>query len=170
MDRMLAREFALNELEKWELTEKGWTFSFNNALSYAGICYEDEKEIRISGPICDVETEDFIKDTILHETAHALAGNKHAHGIVWQGWARKVGCSTNATYEPSEQQKLARLAKVKYVMCFEDRVIKTYLRKPNRKTIANLPYTWLPGMKEETYGKLTVHVYNPKVHTEFLTT
>jgi len=30
-------------------------------------------------------------DTLLHETAHALAGPKAYHGPVWKAWARKLG-------------------------------------------------------------------------------
>ena len=168
MEKETCRNFAHEELKKWGLTEKGWKFTFNRALSYAGYCEPNKKEIRISGPICEVETEEFIKDTVLHEIAHALAGCEHGHDTVWQSWARKVGASTAATYHESKAIKNAKLAKAKYVMCFEGKVVKPYLRKPAASTFSKVPFMWLRNRKDETYGKLTIEVYNPSLHVEFI--
>jgi predicted SprT family Zn-dependent metalloprotease len=168
MDRNECKQFAFDELEKWGLLEKGWTFEFNNAISYAGICYGKERQIRISGPICDVKDADFIKDTVRHEIAHALAGVGHAHDEVWQKWAREVGCSTDVTYKNCDAIEALKMSKVKYVMLFEDKIVKTYLRKPNIKTLRTLSNRYVPGMKAETLGKLKVFNYVPSIHKEFL--
>jgi len=160
------RAFAHKEMEKWGLV--GWTFSFNNAISYAGVCYGNKKEIRLSKPICKIESDDFIKDTIRHEIAHAKAGCRHGHDIVWQNWARKIGASTDACYEESRAIKEVRMSRVKYVMCFGGQVVQTYLRRPNKKTVATIKERWIPGIKEETFGNLYFENYNPLVHTKFL--
>ena len=162
-----ARQFAHKQMDNHGLVLKGWTFSFNKALTYAGICYEDKKEIRLSKAICEIESDDFIKDTILHEIAHALVGNKHGHDVVWQNCAKKIGTSTDATYVESEAIEKAKLAKTKYVMCFDGKIVQTYLRKPNKKTIANVKNIWMTGRKDETIGKLYIESYNPKIHVEF---
>lgn len=34
-----------------------------------------------------------IQDTVLHEIAHAIVGNKHHHDRVWKDCAQRIGCS-----------------------------------------------------------------------------
>mgnify|MGYP003643932769 CR=1 FL=1 len=161
-----ARKFAHEQLSKYNLT--GWKFSFNRSLTYAGICYgSPANEIRISKPICEVESAEFIKDTILHEIAHAIVGTHHMHDIVWQECAKRIGCSPDATYEESEAIIKAKLAKTKYVMCFGDKIVKLYLRKPNQKTFSTIKNYWVKGDKEQSQGKLKLVAYNPSVHLEF---
>ena len=36
---------------------------------------------------------DHIRDTILHEIAHALVGPCHGHDAVWRQKAREIGCT-----------------------------------------------------------------------------
>ena len=38
------------------------------------------------------DNEDNIKDTVLHEIAHAIAGNHHHHDAVWKSCCIAVGC------------------------------------------------------------------------------
>ena len=37
-------------------------------------------------------TEENVKNTLLHEIAHALAGHEHNHDEVWKATARSIGC------------------------------------------------------------------------------
>lgn len=37
--------------------------------------------------------EEDIKDTVLHEIAHAIVGGKHHHDCVWKACCNKIGCS-----------------------------------------------------------------------------
>jgi hypothetical protein len=58
-----------------------------------GFCLVGLKQIHIT-PFCIQRCTPLeIKDTVLHEIAHALVGNgvKHAHGVEWQGMAEKIG-------------------------------------------------------------------------------
>ena len=116
----------------------------------------------------EVKSLDFILDTIRHEIAHALVGPGHGHSIVWQHAAKQVGADTSATYEECDNIEKLRLSKVKYVMCFEDKIVQTYMRKPNKKTLATLSTRWARGFEELTYGKLKVVSYDPSVHVAFL--
>lgn len=34
-----------------------------------------------------------IQDTVLHEIAHAIAGNEHHHDRVWRDCAQRIGCT-----------------------------------------------------------------------------
>ena len=169
MDREALRTIAHEEMIKWGLSQDGWIFKFNNALSCAGMCYDVDKEIRISGPICDIKSLDFMLDTVRHEIAHAKAGNEHSHDAVWLDWAKKVGCTDlSVTYQECDAIEQLRRSKAKYVCCFGDKIVKLYLRKPNAKTIATIKDRWAPGHKAETKGKLYFAVFDPKVHVEYL--
>ena len=166
MDITEVRVLALAEMNKWGLIKDGWSFSFNRALTYAGICYlGEEKEIRLSKPIMQVKDQAFVLDTIRHEIAHALSDD-HTHGSEWQKWARKVGCSIAATYRSCKKEKDLRKERTKYVMCYKGLIVKRYLRKPAQKTFSNIKGHWLKGIKEESKGKLYIEAYNPKIHVK----
>ncbi len=161
-------KITIEELTKWNLLSKGWKLSMIQATSYAGRCDPKKKEIQISEPISKIETDAFTIETIKHEIAHALAGCHNQHNHVWKRWAIKVGCIPKATYKSTEAQDDLRLAKTKYVMCFGDLIVKSYLRKPNKKTISNIGNYWAVGHKARTNGKLEIKVYNPATHKEFI--
>lgn len=168
MNLVELKQFAESELVLWNLQEKGWTVVFGTAHTVAGTCNPKRKEIRLSKSIAEVETDAFNIDTVRHEIAHALAGCHNNHNQVWKFWARKVGCSTRATYEESEAINKLVFAKTKYVMCFENLIVQTYMRKPAKKTIRNIASFWATGRKEETVGKLKIYHFNPAIHKEFL--
>lgn len=161
-------KLASDELIKWGLDDKGWSFQFNQAHTYAGLCRPKGKTIEISEPLAKVSTEEFILDTIRHEVAHALAGCHNQHNHVWKAWARKVGATPKVTYKEDDAQKALLMSKVKWVMCFGDKIVSTYLRKPNKKTLATLAGRYATGFKKETLGKLSVVAYNPNIHKEYL--
>ena len=169
MNLIEIKELAYIELEKWGLIEKGWNFTFNRAIGYAGFCNPKLKEIQLSKPISLVETDLFILDTIRHEIAHALVGCHNQHNHIWKRKALEVGCSTNAvTYKESKAIQDVRLTKTKYVMCYDGKIVQAYMRKPAAKTFANIGTFWATHRKAETEGKLYIEVYNPAVHTEFI--
>lgn len=160
---------AYIELEKWGLIEKGWNFTFNRAIGFAGYCNPRPKEIQLSKPIALVSTDVFILDTIRHEIAHALVGCHNQHNHIWKRKAIEVGCTTNdVTYKESKEILDLRLSKTKYVMCYSGKIVHAYLRKPAAKTFANIGAFWAKHRKAETVGKLYIEVYNPAIHTEFI--
>ncbi|MFT5348844.1 MAG: putative SprT family Zn-dependent metalloprotease [Bacteroidia bacterium] len=164
MNKIEIVQFAEQKLEEHGLAQKGWIFTFNQAITYAGICDTLIKEIQLSQPISKVETQDFIVDTILHEIAHAIVGAWHNHDRVWKACAKRIGARPEATYTDSESITSLRLSKTKYVICFGAEIVQLYLRKPNKKTIANITEYWIPKRKEETEGNLKIEVYNSSIH------
>jgi predicted SprT family Zn-dependent metalloprotease len=84
-------------MKKYGLIEKGWRFGLDRAKTRCGICDYDAKLISISRLYIQdsIVPFDDIKNTILHEIAHALAGNDAAHGPVWKQVARSIGCNGN---------------------------------------------------------------------------
>ena len=79
----LLREHGLND----------WKFGFDLSKSRAGVCNYGPKVITLSVTFCLKATEEQIRDVILHEIAHALAGFKAAHGPKWKKIATSIGCS-----------------------------------------------------------------------------
>jgi len=77
-----------------------WTFKFDNAKRRLGCCNYTRRTISISKPLVLINDEATVRDTILHEIAHALTpGAKH--GPQWKTKCREIGakperCATDA--------------------------------------------------------------------------
>ncbi|MFI2103491.1 SprT-like domain-containing protein [Isoptericola sp. NPDC019693] len=69
----------------------GWTFRFDQARRRAGLCRYDRREISLSGPLTALYEEADVREVVLHEIAHALAGARHGHDAVWRATARSIG-------------------------------------------------------------------------------
>jgi hypothetical protein len=55
-----------------------------------------------------LELPEVLRQTLLHEIAHALAGHDAGHGPEWQDWARKLGVSTDRLMSIELPKKLDR--------------------------------------------------------------
>lgn len=73
-----------------------WAFAFNESDRTLGQCRYRERAIRISRAHALEGKEDDLRDTILHEIAHALAGPQAGHGPRWQATARRLGATPMA--------------------------------------------------------------------------
>jgi len=84
---------ALGErlLAEHGLTE--WRLRFDNAKRRAGACRFDARTISVSRHLMALYDEDDVRDTVLHEIAHALVGPEHGHDAVWRATAHRIGCS-----------------------------------------------------------------------------
>lgn len=131
------KSLALELMKEHGLIQKGWTLRFDNAKRRAGLCRESKLKgnyISLSKVVLPLQTDDAVKDTILHEIAHALVGNKHGHNWVWQRKAKEIGCDGQRCYNSSafvEGGKEALIAQAKYTMtCPECGYIIAAHRKP----------------------------------------
>ncbi len=77
---------------------KKWRFKFDHSTRRAGCCNYRDKMISISFDLARNASDEDIRDTILHEIAHAIIGNKHNHDAVWKEKAREIGCSGKSTH------------------------------------------------------------------------
>lgn len=73
----------------------GWTFGWDNAQRFFGRCYFKTKHISLSKPLTELNKEADIKDVILHEIAHGIAGWEAGHSYDWKRVANNLGCSAN---------------------------------------------------------------------------
>jgi predicted SprT family Zn-dependent metalloprotease len=88
-----AREFSVLLIQE-HLSDKGWLFSFNNRKSYLGICDAKRKTIYLSIPYTEINDWLIMKNTVLHEIAHALEWESHkrmSHSRVWQKYCLQIG-------------------------------------------------------------------------------
>lgn len=70
-----------------------WSLAFDNAKTRAGACRFTRRQISLSRILTRLHDETHVRDTVLHEIAHALVGPGAGHGPVWKEMARAVGCS-----------------------------------------------------------------------------
>ncbi len=105
----LAENLARLLMDEHGLTE--WTFKVNKSSSSAAICKDEQRRIELSQYCLDESDDDEIRDSILHEIAHALLfmqcveetkGDEELavhryyktmkpHGPEWQAMATSVG-------------------------------------------------------------------------------
>ena len=68
-----------------------WTFQFDRAKRRAGSCSHRRQTITLSPHYVLNNSDEDIKDTILHEIAHALAGPRQGHNKVWKAVCIRIG-------------------------------------------------------------------------------
>ena len=70
---------------------RGWTFAFNRSKRDMGLCRYGPKVIELSVHFVARNSAAAIRDTLLHEIAHALVGPGHGHDAVWKQACLRVG-------------------------------------------------------------------------------
>jgi predicted SprT family Zn-dependent metalloprotease len=81
LSRRLMKRFGLST----------WTFGFNRRKRSLGLCRYTERRIELSLHFVAAHDEPSVRDVILHEIAHALAGHKAAHGPLWRAICEAIG-------------------------------------------------------------------------------
>jgi predicted SprT family Zn-dependent metalloprotease len=85
------RRLALELMARHGL--RGWSFAFNRSKLRLGLCRYGPQVIELSIHFIERNSEASIRDTLLHEIAHALAGRAAGHGSLWQTWCRRLGAN-----------------------------------------------------------------------------
>lgn len=73
------------------LPGSAWTFGFDRAVRRAGACHHADRRITVSRHLAERAEEDEVRQVLLHEVAHALAGHRAAHGPRWRAAAARIG-------------------------------------------------------------------------------
>lgn len=81
----------------------GWAFAFDRARVRAGACHHRDRRITLSPWITRAHEEDQVRETLLHEIAHALVGPRHGHDEVWRSRARAIGASGERCYQGGDE-------------------------------------------------------------------
>ena len=90
-----AKQMAIILMDKHGLM--GWRFEFDNSKRRFGVCNYTYRKIGLSKHLVELNPEHIVKNTILHEIAHALTEG-HGHGFIWQQKAIEIGCDGKRCY------------------------------------------------------------------------
>ncbi len=99
MDVTAALGLARALLREHGLT--GWKVSLDRAKTRAGACHFSSRTITLSRPLTRLHSEAEVRDTILHEIAHALVGPQHGHDALWRATAQRIGSTGTRCLDPS---------------------------------------------------------------------
>lgn len=98
-----ARNMAISMMAEHGLdTPSGWTFAWDNARRRFGACSWTRKTISLSRHIVGLNDEHHVRQTVLHEIAHALAGTGEGHGPRWRRIAVSIGDDGSRCYDSNE--------------------------------------------------------------------
>src|SRR3954466_3618137 len=92
MELAQARKLADDLMRLHKLSPK-WSFKFDRSKVSFGKCHYAKKQISLSQHLVELNNEAEVRDTILHEIAHALAPRGAGHGPAWRSVALSIGCN-----------------------------------------------------------------------------
>lgn len=77
-----------------------WNLRFDESIRFLGKCNYRDKTVHLSRSHALDGKDTEIRDTILHEIAHAIAGPKARHGPKWKTIAKQIGAKPRASFKP----------------------------------------------------------------------
>lgn len=70
-----------------------WELTLDRARRRAGLTDHARRRISLSRALMELYDEAEVRETVLHEIAHARVGAAHGHDAVWRAEARRLGAS-----------------------------------------------------------------------------
>lgn len=101
MIKQEAQILAEQLISQFGLTD--YHFEFDNAVERFGYCSEHKKLISLSKQLTELNSQEAVKDTILHEIAHALTPHQN-HNEVWQRVCKAIGGNGQRCYDNNETE------------------------------------------------------------------
>ncbi|MCY2955019.1 MAG: SprT-like domain-containing protein [Planctomycetota bacterium] len=111
MTLLEARQLARTLMKEHALAD--WRFMFDRAKRRFGCCHYRQKLITLSQPLTLLNGENEVRDTLLHEIAHALTP-RDGHGRRWQAQCVQIGAKPATRYSEQAVVSPAR-AEAKYL-------------------------------------------------------
>jgi|SaaInl4_200m_RNA_FD_contig_31_108507_length_1434_multi_15_in_0_out_0_2 hypothetical protein len=135
---------AMDMMEEHGLLDKGWYFDWNRRTTSVGLCNHNKYSISLSKVMTPHRKPSDIRNTILHEIAHALVGHSNGHNRVWREKFIEIGGNGEVGAVDIKDPMIG----VKWVLKSPDGTIyKYYSRRPNRKTLDAVNRLYPSGQK-----------------------
>lgn len=128
MEILQAINIANELMQHHGLIDKGWRFEMDRAKRRFGVCKYRSKQITLSTDLTALNEEKEVRNTILHEIAHALVGPRHGHDAVWKAKAIEIGCTGDRCYGSHVIKPKGNYESV----CPKCKTTKTRHKKPKR--------------------------------------
>ena len=128
--------YAARDLARALMNQHGlsyWVFVFDRARRRFGSCQPRRQCITLSRTLTFLNGEDEVRDTILHEIAHALAPGD-GHGTKWKAQCLRIGARP--------------------IRCYDDDSVETPLRRPARFQIGCPACGWWTERHRRTRRRL----------------
>lgn len=155
MSLVEVRKYAEAKLRKYGL-KQNWKFEYTNKDGRTlGLCNYRERKIILNAPWVKREggLSVEVKDTILHEIAHALTPGA-GHGKVWRRAAVMVGARPRATKPMNTVKTKQHLWEAR----FGDRVVGKWFKRPTKiEKMILRGSAYLPDCKEASIGKIVLY-------------
>lgn len=89
-------ELTIELMNKHEVGH--FKFKYGRSKTYAGNCSSSNQTIKLNITFVVKNGIERIKNTILHEIAHAIVGIENGHNEVWQAKAKELGVTWTKKY------------------------------------------------------------------------
>jgi len=99
MDPAHARDLAIDLMQRHGVGD--WGFRFDHARRRLGCCHYGSRTLSLSRPLTLLNPEAVVRDTILHEIAHALTPGA-GHGAAWRVRAAALGARPRACADAAD--------------------------------------------------------------------
>lgn len=142
MDANTVAKMTIDLMTEHGLTAKGWVYKPSKAKTYSGQCRYRNKTIAISLVWAEHFTEAELRDTILHEIAHALAGYAAKHSMTWKRLHLSLGGNGEVRFTPSKE------------------ALAAVYKRPTSTTPATPTVTRFSPKSTKTYGLTYVDKYD----------
>lgn len=125
-----ATRLLRSKLDEYELYD--WDIKLGHGKVRLGSCYPTRKIIRISKHLITYATDEQVRDTILHEIAHALdweRNKKSGHGQSWKAICVEIGAISKRSWK-----EIDNMPEGKWAAKRKDNgeIIDRFHRKPKR--------------------------------------
>ncbi|PPH35137.1 SprT-like domain-containing protein [Rathayibacter rathayi] len=103
----------LEDVARWadalieEHLDPSWSFALDHARTRGGACDWTRRRITVSRHLAARWSDEEVRQTLLHEIAHALAGPDAGHGPQWRRISAQLGYTGTRTHSNPTADELA---------------------------------------------------------------
>jgi len=158
MDMNEAQALTIRLMNDHGIWQQGWRFGWMNGKRIMGMVRERvrdfvrTKTLLLSRHMVRLNDESVVRNTILHEIAHAIAGLDNGHNYVWKAVCIAVGANPERCANPAKVNQVKHKYQVACQCC--NHVLSAHHRRPNFNRLQR-SYCSTCG-QEKSFGKLIV--------------